>query len=291
MLNDEVSKRKPKSLPRSLLEEIRSFHLTPGGGRGSSFSKSIPTQYAEGGRDYFSEIVPDDGLSPPDTIGEQRRDSAQFDDEEEEQISSAVYFPHERVTVSEEVDQVETFPEHEPDVERFDESAPKSSLAVPIGQESSHVDISLRSKNDSRILHGELQDMHAPTLEESDHKPLAAISERSGEYSTCESEFASADDSSVSAREEESSLTDDADVTPTATPTQRSRFPRPRRKHTSTRPVGAVELKPYRHQVGGHTTVFRFSRRAVCKQLNNRENEFYERIERRHPEMLMFLPR
>ncbi|RHZ68066.1 hypothetical protein CDV55_106952 [Aspergillus turcosus] len=292
ILSDDVSKRQPKSLPRSLLEEIRSFHLTPGGGRGSSFSKSIPTQYAEGGRDYFSEIVPDDGLSPPDTIGEQRRGSAQFDDEEEEQISSAVYFPHERVTVSEEVDQVESFPEHEPDVERFDESAPKSSLAaVPIVQESSHVDISLRSKNDSRILHGELQDLHAPTLEEYDHKPLPAISERSGEYSTCESEFASADDSSVSAREEESSLTDDADVTPTATPTQRSRFPRPRRKHTSTRPVGAVELKPYRHQVGGHTTVFRFSRRAVCKQLNNRENEFYERIERRHPEMLMFLPR
>ncbi|PKX97625.1 inositol polyphosphate kinase KCS1 [Aspergillus novofumigatus IBT 16806] len=297
-LSDDVSKRQPKCLPRSLLEEIRSFHLTPGGGRGSSFSKSIPTQYAEGGRDYFAEIPPSDGLSPPDTIREQRRDSGQFDDEEEEQISSAVYFPHERVTVSEEVDQVEPFLENEPDVERFDESAPKSSLAlvpkvhtVPIGQESSHVDISLRSKNESRILHGELQDMHSPTLEEYDRKPLGAISERGGEYSTCESEFASADDSSVSAREEESSLTDDADVTPTATPTQRARFPRPRRKHSSTAPVGAVELKPYRHQVGGHTTVFRFSRRAVCKQLNNRENEFYERIERRHPEMLMFLPR
>ncbi|RHZ66501.1 inositol polyphosphate kinase KCS1 [Aspergillus thermomutatus] len=278
--SDDVTKRQPKSLPRSLLEEIRSFHLTPGGGRGSSFSKSIPTQYAEGGRDYFSEGASGDGLSPPDTFREQRRDSAQFEDEEEEQISSAVYFPHERVTVSEEVDQVEPFPEHEPDVERFDESVPKSSLAlvpkvhtVPIGQESSHVDISLRSKNDSRILHGELQDLHSPTLEEYEHKSLGAISERTGEYSTCESEFASADDSSVSAREEESSLTDDADVTPTATPTQRSRFPRPRRKYTSTAPVGAVELKPYRHQ------------------LNNRENEFYERIERRHPEMLMFLPR
>ncbi|GIJ86261.1 hypothetical protein Asppvi_005147 [Aspergillus pseudoviridinutans] len=297
-LSDDVSKRQPKSLPRSLLEEIRSFHLTPGGGRGSSFSKSIPTQYAERGRDYFAEIAPSDGLSPPDTIQEQRRDSAQFDDEEEEQISSAVYFPHERVTVSEEVDQVEPFAENEPEVERFDESASKTNLAlvpnvhpVPIGQESSHVDISLRSKNESRILHGELQDMHSPTLEEYDRKPLGAISERSGGYSTCESEFASADDSSVSAREEESSLTDDADVTPTATPTQRARFPRPRRKHSSTTPVGAVELKPYRHQVGGHTTVFRFSRRAVCKQLNNRENEFYERIERRHPEMLMFLPR
>ncbi|KAI5301550.1 Inositol hexakisphosphate kinase 1, partial [Ascosphaera pollenicola] len=56
-------------------------------------------------------------------------------------------------------------------------------------------------------------------------------------------------------------------------------------------PLGAVELKPYKHQVGGHTTVFRFSRRAICKQLNNRENMFYERIERRHPEMLVFLPR
>ncbi|KAI5291945.1 hypothetical protein KEM52_006731 [Ascosphaera acerosa] len=56
-------------------------------------------------------------------------------------------------------------------------------------------------------------------------------------------------------------------------------------------PIGAVELKPYKHQVGGHTTVFRFSRRAICKQLNNRENIFYERIERRHPELLVFLPR
>ena len=37
--------------------------------------------------------------------------------------------------------------------------------------------------------------------------------------------------------------------------------------------------------------MFRFSRRAVCKQLNNRENEFYERIEQRHPDMLRFLPR
>ena len=56
-------------------------------------------------------------------------------------------------------------------------------------------------------------------------------------------------------------------------------------------PPGAVELKPYRHQVGGHTTVFRFSRRAVCKSMSNRENEFYETVERKHPELLTFLPR
>ncbi|EGX87971.1 inositol hexaphosphate kinase KCS1, putative [Cordyceps militaris CM01] len=56
-------------------------------------------------------------------------------------------------------------------------------------------------------------------------------------------------------------------------------------------PLDAIELIPYKHQVGGHTTIWRFSRRAVCKQLNNRENEFYETIERYHRDLLPFLPR
>ncbi|KAI6781586.1 putative inositol polyphosphate kinase-like protein [Emericellopsis cladophorae] len=59
----------------------------------------------------------------------------------------------------------------------------------------------------------------------------------------------------------------------------------------SPQPLEAIELIPYKHQVGGHTTLWRFSRRAVCKQLNNRENEFYEIIERYHRDLLPFLPR
>jgi hypothetical protein len=55
--------------------------------------------------------------------------------------------------------------------------------------------------------------------------------------------------------------------------------------------LDAIELIPYKHQVGGHTTLWRFSRRAVCKQLNNRENEFYEKIEKYHRDLLAFLPR
>ncbi|KAE8349755.1 hypothetical protein BDV28DRAFT_140541 [Aspergillus coremiiformis] len=295
-VSDDI--RKPyRALPRSLLEEIRNFHLTPGGARGTSFSKSIPTQFAEGGRDYFSKEVP--GLSPSsDTDRERRRNSAQFEDEEDEQISSAVYYPHECVTVSEEVDHVQPYPDGQQGAEPFNPSATKSShVLVPKRhgvsdeQKINHVDISLRSKNDSRILHGDLQDRKTPQLDDLIEKPLSATTDRSSEYSTCESEFGSADESGMSTRDEESSLTDEAEVTPTATPTQRQRFPRRGRKHSAEAPLGAVELKPYRHQVGGHTTVFRFSRRAVCKQLNNRENEFYERIERRHPEMLMFLPR
>lgn len=57
------------------------------------------------------------------------------------------------------------------------------------------------------------------------------------------------------------------------------------------KPLDAIELIPYKHQVGGHTTLWRFSKRAVCKQLNNSENKFYENIERYHRGLLPFLPR
>ncbi|KAK2592607.1 inositol polyphosphate kinase kcs1 [Conoideocrella luteorostrata] len=62
-------------------------------------------------------------------------------------------------------------------------------------------------------------------------------------------------------------------------------------QHHLSQPLEAIDLIPYKHQVGGHTTLWRFSRRAVCKQLNNRENEFYETIERYHRDLLPFLPR
>ncbi|PTB63711.1 SAICAR synthase-like protein [Trichoderma citrinoviride] len=62
-------------------------------------------------------------------------------------------------------------------------------------------------------------------------------------------------------------------------------------QHHARRPLQAIELIPYKHQVGGHNTLWRFSRRAVCKQLSNRENEFYETIERYHRDLLPFLPR
>jgi hypothetical protein len=286
---DEPHKRRPTALPRSLLEEIRNFHLTPGGGgRGSSFSKSIPTQYSERSRDYFQK-EPHVDLSPSTSFEEERRGSGRFeaDEEENEQISSAVYFPHER-TVTEEIDELQSYPERPHDVQPVQLSAEKGHELMLVSDRSdspekeiSHVDIAFRSNHENRILHG---DLHENVPE----KPLTTISERSYD-SISESEPPSADESTPSIPEE-SSLTDDAE-TPTATPIQRTGLLSRRKSPKHQGPLGAVELKPYRHQVGGHTTVFRFSRRAVCKQLNNRENEFYERIEQRHPDMLMFLPK
>ncbi|KAJ5397446.1 hypothetical protein N7509_005559 [Penicillium cosmopolitanum] len=280
--HEDPFKRNPPTLPLSLLEEIRNFHLTPGGGRGSSFSKSIPTQYTERSRDYF-QAEPhierfNESLSSLDE--ETGQNSPQFEDEEEnEQISSAVYFPHERVAVPEDDQRKEPIEADPHGVQTVQISAAETGhelMLVPqersksSQQEVGHVDISFRSKNESKILHGDLSGLRSPT-DGIPEKPLGTISEHSydhGDKSTTDSESVSADESVHSSTLDDSttgSLTDDAD-TPTATPTQRPKFT-PRRKPTPS------------------------AQRAVCKQLNNRENEFYERIERRHPDMLLFLPR
>lgn len=55
-------------------------------------------------------------------------------------------------------------------------------------------------------------------------------------------------------------------------------------------PPNVVQLQPFNNQVGGHNHIFQFSRRAVCKPLVSRENQFYEAVERDHPALLAFLP-
>lgn len=275
---NDTSSRSSRLLPRNLLEEIRNFHLTSGGSRGGSFSRSIPTRYTERGRKNVEDVY---GSQSPEDDGTSRQDgqpSSLPEEEDDEHISSALYFPHERKT-GEAGASFAQYRQDKDDYTLLDDA----TLEVAESEASAHVDISFRSRGDSSTLHGEFQ-----PINDVEEKALATISEY-GHESTSESEAAS--ESGLSTHDDLSSLTDDAELTPMATLAQSGRNLRPRRKHTKTGPIGAVELKPYRHQVGGHTTVFRFSRRAVCKQLNNRENEFYERIERRHPEMLVFLPR
>ncbi|KZT37632.1 SAICAR synthase-like protein [Sistotremastrum suecicum HHB10207 ss-3] len=52
-----------------------------------------------------------------------------------------------------------------------------------------------------------------------------------------------------------------------------------------------VPLRPFRNQVGGHSAIYKFTRRAVCKPLVSRENLFYEAVEREAPPLLGFIPR
>lgn len=212
-------------------------------------------------------------------------------DEESEQISSALYFPHQSPS-PDALDDVsaENNGQCEDSLDHVEqpESAALSTESLESENGSENVDITLQSRNSSRYLHGDLHNSWIPPKE----PPLA----RSAEIeisSASESEYESLDDSARSAAGEYSSLTDEAQTTPNATPIPnplpKARARKSRRPPTA--PIGAVELKPYSHQVGGHTTVFRFSKRAICKQLSNRENEFYEVVERVHPELLKFLPR
>ncbi|THH17630.1 hypothetical protein EW146_g3244 [Bondarzewia mesenterica] len=52
-----------------------------------------------------------------------------------------------------------------------------------------------------------------------------------------------------------------------------------------------IPLRPFRNQVGGHTSIYKFTKRAVCKPLVSRENLFYEIVEREAPPLLDFIPR
>lgn len=50
----------------------------------------------------------------------------------------------------------------------------------------------------------------------------------------------------------------------------------------------SLPLLPFNNQVGGHASFFRFSKRAICKPVSAREQEFYEDIDAQHHELLPF---
>lgn len=52
-----------------------------------------------------------------------------------------------------------------------------------------------------------------------------------------------------------------------------------------------IPLRPFRNQVGGHSAIYKFTKRAVCKPLVSRENLFYEMVEREAPPLLAYIPR
>ena len=209
-------------------------------------------------------------------------------DDDEEHISSAVYYPHPGPT-PEEIEQYVSPDEHR---ELTSTSAADKNLApdtpgvtsqisaLDVGGFAAHIDISVQARNEMSVFHGKYQ----PEEDEPEGFPtprVAPVDEKK------EPRTSSASESEIESADDLDSQTDDG----TKTPRQRSPEKKRDRASTASKTKNAVVLEPYKHQVGGHSTIFRFSRRAVCKQLNNRENEFYERIEQRHPELLKFLPR
>lgn len=268
------------ALPADLLQEIRSRpHGRPTAVRNKASTPGVPV------------------VEP--THLEIETPKAPVHDEEEEHISAAVYYPHEGPSADEheDFDRPETLPTKE--VPRPDSATLHPSTAAEVHDldqdpeilRDEHIDISVESKYEKRIFHGTLKAADkAETPEENDEDALTPRMPAIDERSTAQPELPS--ESELGSTEDlgESTQAEEGTSTPTA---RRKSQPSTERARAGTvaKPKTAVTLAPYKHQVGGHSTIFRFSRRAVCKQLNNRENEFYERVEQCHPEMLKFMPR
>jgi hypothetical protein len=297
------AKTNKRQLPWPLLEDIRNFtNLAPGALPGSSMSRSLPASVLDKLHAHASEVrasptqdEPVDYFQPKAKEGDTNQSPAseEDDDSEREQISSALYFPHRQHKAAEPVTPAEET--RRPEVDGNSKRNSIQAGKVPKGwdtgdavQTPEEVEISLQSQDTNQCLHGDIA-ATASVQKENDNPLTSALSDAISAES--ESEIESLAESTQSLLGYESSATDDLGTTPTA------KMIKPEHKTVTApapqppAPLGAVELKPYNHQVGGHSTVYRFSRRAVCKQLNNRENEFYETVERHHPELLDFLPR
>jgi hypothetical protein len=214
------------------------------------------------------------------------------DDEDSvrEHISSAMYYPHRQVRpdMSPELEgavrpTVGRTQSATVSIDQHEDTTVNNSIIHPSGR-SEEVEISLESADDQQLWKGDY-----PVAPESVDR---AIELKSGydeqEADSSMSDFESHDESTASTvgyDSEEDEILESSTTTPKAPQTRLVR------KHHSRHPLGAVELKPFNHQVGGHSTVYQFSRRAVCKKLNNRENVFYETVEKYHPELLEFMPR
>ena len=294
---EKIAGVQDRNIPPRLLEEIRNFHnlTSPFHDKFRSTQprstntrlKSNDTETISRGRE--ARLPEQEVFGKADLP--KLKSEPENEEEESEQISSALYYPHQAPSP----DALEDISIHDARKRKDSQIEKEPNLpdpALPISTEdekAEDVDIALQVHNKNRYLHGDL-----PKARSSSVEPDTDGYSETGVSSSSDSEYESQDETKGVASREESNLADDAEATPRASPKTRQSYllSRSRKTHHGPKaPLGAVELKPYNHQVGGHTTVFRFSKRAVCKQLTNRENEFYEVIEREHPELLRFLPR
>lgn len=213
----------------------------------------------------------------------------QEEDGGSEHISSAVYFPHRKlgskhIVSSEPLNEIERQPTKDVLKSRsFGVAPPITRDGTMRNHDEPKIAFSIQSEDDSRCLHGEFPHVEAESQchQYETHDLLAEHF-----VSASDSEWVLSEDEEGHAREHE--LSEGAATPRPETARKEQNFHKHRQALT---PPQAIELKPFNHQVGGHTAIYRFSRRAVCKKLNNKENKFYETVERYHPDLLDFLPR
>ena len=276
-------------IPFRLLEEIRNYPRKP------VFPKEYRHLYGIQSRDNSSRDTDtfreDDRLEPTGNELESNEKHVDLDGEEyesnKEHISSAIYYPHQAASPDSSdtnLEQIESADDIENAIQQPNFRLSDLDTVVEETQlPTDEVTIALQSQDEHQCFHGDLpqaQVLSSPDQVKQSEMPTSSASD---------TDYESWDEIAQSVRGEDFGVINEGEATPTANPNTLKQVLSFKKRHRA--PLGAVELKPYKHQVGGHSTVFHFSKRAVCKQLSNRENEFYEVLERRHPELLKFLPR
>ena len=276
------------TVPLRLLEEIREHRFPSVDDGNENEDAEIASPVSDGNNGTVTgknePIRSHPGSSSLNPAGGNEEDDEDFESDKE-RISAATYYPHrppppdpsahEQDAVSHKAcSQPLHIRQHDTSTGRADDETSEEAPTTAVNSLSSRG--SETSAHNSRRLQACSDEEEGPT---SPSTPIELFSD---------TDYESWDEAARSERGGyDSGVTDKGDVTPTATPRTRKYL----HDHSQPTPRGAVELKPYKHQVGGHTKVFSFSKQAICKQLNNRENVFYEVIERRHPELLSFLPK
>jgi len=204
--------------------------------------------------------------SPEDTLSRQTTFTASDEDREliqKEHVTSAVYYPH-RTPDQQAAERLRSPSKGRarPTSSRADDHPTRNSPSQA-ELDDRRIELSLQSGDDNQYLQGDFPTLARVSSNESQDVP----SQSEGSQSATESDWEMSEDEHADS----------------------GRPP----KSSSGIPVAndAIELKPFSHQVGGHAAVYRVSRKAICKKVNNRENKFYETVERYHPDLLDFMPR
>lgn len=232
-------------------------------------------------------VTPDEEISPTDNaLPPHKSRHASPDDEGEEghkeHISSATFFSHQPLdkgstkrprSLSVASDRLsKDVPEPGEDKPPAGSHLSNKSRPASFKREN-EIELSIKSEDETQHLHGDL----APLSKTWSGQDDVAQGSYSSAFSASETEPEPSDS------EDASDFWDRATGTDTPRPTDTKR-PTPLAPQ-------AIDLNPFNHQVGGHTALYRISRHAVCKKLNNRENKFYETVEQYHAEVLDFMPR
>jgi hypothetical protein len=231
-----------------------------GSSRRDGKNASLQQQYLDEQNADLFDTSPENILSRQTTV---TASDGEQDLVRKEHVTSAVYYPH-RAPDQQAAERLRSPSKSRGKtiVAREDrEVRIKSGKDSAVDAEDRRIELSLQSEDESQYLQGDF-----PSL------TRASSKESESQYSQAES-LASATESEGDYSEDEPAARSKSGAKAVSVATD------------------AIELKPFSHQVGGHAAVYRVSRKAICKRVNNMENRFYETVERYHPDLLSYMPK